>query len=1009
LQTSAFLARVVPDTGYIAITTNTMPGTTGKYVVRMFEAGDYAGAAGFAHWATTKGFDVYHSIASFTTALAGLDQRGKPKYQGRKSADNVALIRSFIVDLDCARPAAITKPGTQKTYADQTAALTWLAGFVRATGLPRPNMVVNSGYGLHAYWVLENPMTRDEWEPYGDALKTMLAANNFTGDAGISGDVARILRPAGTLNCKTTPHMPVLAIPKLHAGDYPNELVLARLRPFISAKAAVKSGTAVLASKAAQALSGGGATVVSMFAGAANMNAAAQANLPPAQRPVRLFSIIADKCNQVKQSIANGGNGDAYPVWYLGHITMAVFTPDGIKFVHALGDQDPRYDPVQTDAAYARAVTETTGKGSGPPTCTHYQTRGDATRCDACPFKGKITTPWELGRAESELPGNYRRNNGMIEQWLRVPNTETSDWQPILSGDVDTPVLDELPGGGHVLRFTYALAGKSHGVEIFSAAIPDKGAALVSLLHRQNMSLSPGREAHVRAFIMAWLDQLRRAGAERSDRPLPFGWAMRGSKVTGFAVGGTVYRPDGTTESIGGGDKQLVAHYTPAGDIALWKPAADCVARSAPQLAALLAASFAAPLVKMTGQSGMILAIYSLASGVGKSTAMNAAQTVWGNIAAMNGLDDTHNALIRKLSETRHLPALWDELRIEQDKGQAFVATVFQLSQGKERSRLSADIQLREMRTWQTMLATAANVSILDLVLSHTQSTEAGVLRVFEDHMLKGNTLFAPGGSMLFAKVRDNYGHAGRIYAAFLAKHHDSIQASVTKVSQDLATRLQAEQSERLYIALMAVLLVGAASAKSLGLVDFDLPTLRAWLEATFLKLRAARTNTVLVNGGVVDIEQLFGTLMSDWSANRLVSEQYLPRGSAPGRTGGGQLARVFGTPQNGHAILSHASQVERAIRLDRNQLQAWLRKKGQDPANIIGAMVQTLGAKEARNTLGSGTGLPGQRVATIELPVPAGHWLEDYLLLGSNPTLQHSTTVAPPVPVQMGPGKAKP
>ena len=48
-----------------------------------------------------------------------------------------------------------------------------------------------------------------------------------------------------------------------------------------------------------------------------------------------------------------------------------------------------------------------------------------------------------------------------------------------------------------------------------------------------------------------------------------------------------------------------------------------------PDLACMVAASFAAPLVWLTGESGLLMGVPSPASGIGKSTALLGGQAVW--------------------------------------------------------------------------------------------------------------------------------------------------------------------------------------------------------------------------------------------------------------------------------------------------------------------------------------------------------------------------------------------
>jgi hypothetical protein len=127
-----------------------------------------------------RGYDAYFALASFTDE------------SGRTNA-NADQLNSFFLDLDC---------GLGKPYADQSDGLTALKAFIKTTGLPKPTVVVNSGRGIHAYWVVEQPLSKADWKPLAEGLKALCVAQNLHADPAVTADVARILRIPNTLNFK---------------------------------------------------------------------------------------------------------------------------------------------------------------------------------------------------------------------------------------------------------------------------------------------------------------------------------------------------------------------------------------------------------------------------------------------------------------------------------------------------------------------------------------------------------------------------------------------------------------------------------------------------------------------------------------------------------------------------------------------------------------------------------------------------------------------------------------
>lgn len=75
---------------------------------------------------------------------------------------------------------------------------------------PQPDILVNSGGGVHAYWLLDKPvLVRDRWELI--EKRTRWLAKRFKGDMNTC-DIARILRvPAGFYNHKYSPAREVKA------------------------------------------------------------------------------------------------------------------------------------------------------------------------------------------------------------------------------------------------------------------------------------------------------------------------------------------------------------------------------------------------------------------------------------------------------------------------------------------------------------------------------------------------------------------------------------------------------------------------------------------------------------------------------------------------------------------------------------------------------------------------------------------------------------------------------
>lgn len=142
------------------------------------------------------GKDVYHACACFH------DEAG-----GRK-AQNAIGAYGFWVDIDCG-PA---KAESGKGYADEEQADLALTAFCNDNDVPLANWIVHSGGGVHAYWIVDELVQKDEWRDHAIKLKALAAKAGFLADPSRTADIASLLRVPGTSNHKYDPARPVVLV-----------------------------------------------------------------------------------------------------------------------------------------------------------------------------------------------------------------------------------------------------------------------------------------------------------------------------------------------------------------------------------------------------------------------------------------------------------------------------------------------------------------------------------------------------------------------------------------------------------------------------------------------------------------------------------------------------------------------------------------------------------------------------------------------------------------------------
>jgi len=166
-----------------------------------------------------------------------------PPIEGRGTADEVAGIVGFWTDIDVLDPGAHKGKDYPSTF-DEARAIAEVGGF-------KPTATVNSGYGLHAYWLFTEPLIFESESDRKDAA-VLVARWNGTIQANAKSkgkvvdavhDLARVLRVAGTINWKQadSPRPVSLEVPEKPLRFNPSDL-----EPYLVATEYVKPGAEVI-------------------------------------------------------------------------------------------------------------------------------------------------------------------------------------------------------------------------------------------------------------------------------------------------------------------------------------------------------------------------------------------------------------------------------------------------------------------------------------------------------------------------------------------------------------------------------------------------------------------------------------------------------------------------------------------------------------------------------------------------------------------------------------------
>lgn len=276
-------------------------------------------------------------------------------------------------------------------------------------------------------------------------------------------------------------------------------------------------------------------------------------------------------------------------------------------------------------------------------------------------------------------------------------------------------------------------------------------------------------------ILTKWLSELEAANAQIiPDRVgvSKFGWR---NNDTEFICPGMSNNYVLDTDDIA--PQSVIDGYSVGGDHSVWLQAMNEL-RKNPKARFILAASFAAPLLKITGQR--IFGIHNWGdSRDGKSAAQYAALSVWGKPDVIKILASSSETGIERMSALcSDLPLCISELETldEYRRAEFENKTIYMITEGRGKQRGTVK-GLQQSSSWRTIMITNAESPIVK------DNSKGGIItRIIEINggPFVNNQDFA---SYLYGVMERNYGHAGRIFLSnILTANHAQIKDIYSKL-----------------------------------------------------------------------------------------------------------------------------------------------------------------------------------------------------------------------------------
>jgi hypothetical protein len=789
----------------------------------------------------SEGQNTFFAVATFNTV-------------GTRTTDNMKLIRSLFVDLDCGEDEEGRK------YATQAEAVAALREFVKDMRLPTP-WVINSGRGIHAYWPFTEAVNRLQWKPVAEKLKQLCAIKGFKADPAVTADAVRVLRVPGSFNVK----------------DKDNPLPVEIL----------KAGVATHFDDLRQLL---GVSEFDASAAKRPMDEVTKnllANRPSHFKDILQKSVAGEGCNQIMHAVGNQATIPE-PLWR-ATLSVAQHCADRDKAIHIASKQHPDYDPDETE----RKASAT----KGPYTCASFQ-KIDPTLCEGCPHLGKISSPITLGMGrvleatqedrtvevvlpESEEPVVYEipaypfpffrgKNGGVyVREKVEDKKTGATHEEDTLIYPHDFYLVAQISDPHDGATGLFRVHFPQDGVREFCVPLSDMLAKDRFRDSIATVGMCPqGQQLDkLMAYSNYWVNTYQKSSQSKLGR-VQFGWADNNQC---FIVGDREIRADEvrysppTITTV-----PIASSYQKSGTLEEWQKIANFYNQPGMELQLFtLLAGFASPLMPFTKTQGGVISLHSDKGGTGKTTLLWMINSIFGHPKdTCLILRDTVNSRLHRVGVLNNISATTDE--ITNDMPENLSAFVYDSLQGRAKNRMksSSNVERVNKTTWNSISVVTGNAVISDKLRLIKGEPDGELRRLLEFEVSLATKISKAESDTLFMPLFDNYGTAGEVYIQHLLPKTDTIHDTFRKVQLKLDTAAGLQQREQYQSATCAAILTAGIYVMECGVMNLtsaDMKRLYQWVVNYLVEMLAKTANDT------VPLDEVLGMFLSSHVNDMLV------------------------------------------------------------------------------------------------------------------------------------------
>lgn len=838
LDVQKFFQAVLPDTGVYVVAYM----SEGRVKQHAYKS--TAAVAKICELNQATATDFWFATASYKQGLHDVSTPRGVK-QKLRTRDNAWYAKALWLDIDV---------GDDKPYKTRAQASEALAGLIKELKLPRPWVVGSGKAGLHLYFVLDKAVPVDDWQYLADRLKQACKELGIHADPARTADIASIMRCPLTWNMKGTqdgqPAHQVKVLMEGVAASYDGlKASLDRFTPTHDRTNRLPILPAIDLSGIQMPTLNSADVLAKYFAPIKN------------DYPTRPAIEVLAGCEQMRLQ-----NGAPEPVWR-GMLATLRHCQHGRYVAHKVSASDPRYDPELTD----KKLDYLEDNDIAPYTCDTFSSLRPEV-CRRCPNRDMINSPisvptrprvvpiqpvpQEVPRQAVQAPvqdllpdagavvpvpsfkeintKNFRVNDGGC--WARLKVGEEWGWVNIYPYPVYPlqRVRGRTPKGETTISYIFRKHRHNGHDDIQMEGSTLMGQTLNATLGNYGFLLTDKERKLMAGLLIDILKETESQIGEvqTTDR---LGW---NETCDTFLLGNKLYKTDGNVFEVAvmGKARAYSDMTVPRGDLETWKSIANVYNKDGLEWAqATVASAFASPLMTFGALEKAALLFLTGGKGVGKSTALKLAISVYGNSDRMMiNKDDTYLARLNKLGVMNSIAAGFDEMTDLTAKEASELA--YQITQGRGKDRMASGGEDMVLNTtyWSCLPVMSANDSIINALSQHGLDPTAQMSRVLEIKATDINKYYTPdeidANERLVRQLPHHFGLAGDVYMRYVTTHKDNIMDMLYAVERRFKELAGLNSNYRFWTYMCTRIIVGTQIAVKLGLVNYDVAKLFGYL-----------------------------------------------------------------------------------------------------------------------------------------------------------------------------------